>query len=225
MSNRLIGIVGYARTGKDIVADHLVAKHGFTRLASADLLRDVLYAANPLIPERLSRENTGPLRLQGLVDAIGWDEAKVEFPEVRRLLQVLGTEGVRRVLGADVWIEETLRRAALIPGPVVITDTRFPNEARLTKEEGGETWRIDRPGVGPLNGHSSETQIMDIPVDRVITNGDNLESLYRRVDNALLPNLRYGPQSAWQDLLKPIYSPPLDTRQHYTGGNARDVTL
>ncbi len=214
MSSRLIGIVGFARVGKDTVGDYLVSQHGFTRLASADLLRDVLYGANPLIPVANAWPAGPAHRLQKLVDAIGWERAKVEDPEVRRLLQDLGTEGVRRVLGADTWINETLKRAALIPGPVVITDTRFPNEAELTRQEGGKTWRIDRPGVGPVNGHASERFIMDIKVHHVIDNDGTLEDLYARVDAALAADQEL-PNDPWPG------ATALGRRladQHYTGG-------
>lgn len=217
MASRLIGLVGYARTGKDTVADYLVRQHGFTKLASADLLRDVLYGANPLVarPETYSGR-TASVPLRHLVDGIGWERAKLEFPDVRRLLQDLGTEGVRAVLGADTWINETLKRAALIPGPVVISDTRFPNEARLTKDQGGQTWRIDRPGVGPVNGHASEAHIMSIPVDRVVTNDGSIGELGGRIDDALV-TVRYewnplvGAWPEWK-----AYSP--SGSRHFTGG-------
>lgn len=215
MSSLLIGIVGFARTGKDTVGNYLAEQHGFTRLASADLLRDVLYGANPFIEiHRGAIAGLGDVyresvRLQAIVDDIGWERAKLEYPEVRRLLQDLGTEGVRRVLGADTWINETLRRAAAIAGPVVITDTRFPNEAALTKQAGGVTWRVDRPGVGALNDHASERHIMTICVDAVINNDGTLEDLYARVD-AELAKLKPAPSDPWPGATA--------LGRHYTGG-------
>lgn len=203
---RLIGLVGFARTGKDTVGDYLVQQHGFTRLASADLLRDVLYGANPYISAV-----TGA-RVQDVVDAMGWEYAKTKVPEVRRLLQDLGTEGVRAVLGADTWINETLKRAALIPGPVVITDTRFPNEAELTRAQGGTIWRIDRPGVGPVNAHASERHIMDIKVDHVVPNDSDIEALYARVDAALAADETYPERKTYDPW------PGALGERHYTGG-------
>lgn len=206
---RLIGLIGYARTGKDTVADYLVDQHEFVRLASGDLVRDVLYAANPWI----TTGNGYRRRLQLVVDKFGWEETKA-IPEVRRLLQELGTEGVRRTLGEDVWIDETLRRAKACPADVVITDTRFPNEAQKVRMAGGVLVRINRPGVGPLNGHSSETLIDSIKADHVVENDGTLEDLYAGVD-AVLAITRPLVEDAWPGALPPFRA---SGSGHYTGG-------
>src|SRR5581483_2011292 len=99
MSSALLGLMGYAQAGKDTVAKLLVEEFGFTRIAFADALREALYALNPLIPFEGDH-----VRLRWLIDASGWEEAKVRHPEVRELLQRLGTESGRNVLGADVWV-------------------------------------------------------------------------------------------------------------------------
>lgn len=204
---RLIGIIGYARTGKDAVAEYLDGRYDFVRLASGDLVRDVLYASNPFVVT-ISQKF---MRLRELIDNQGWELAK-SHPEVRRLLQDLGTEGVRATLGADVWIDETLRRAQLCPVDVVVTDTRFPNEAAKLKAAGGTLWRINRPGVGPLNGHSSETLIDSIRADYVIDNDGTLEDLYTRVD-AVLAISAPVPNDPWPG------ATALGQRTgHYTGG-------
>lgn len=208
---RLIGIVGYARTGKDALAEYLVERHRFIRLASGDLVRDVLYASNPFV--FYPGGDTIIERLADQVDRIGWEAAKAE-PEVRRLLQDLGTEGVRRTLGHDVWIEETLRRASNISADVVVTDTRFPNEAAKITAAGGKLWRITRPGVGPLNGHSSETLIDHIKADHTIDNDGTLEDLRARVD-AVLAITRPIVEDAWPGALAPFRA---SGSGHYTGG-------
>ena len=88
----IIGLTGYARSGKDSVAKVLVDHYGFIRLAFADPIRDLLLEVNPI----LDKGN----RLSSLVDEYGWDIAKAQ-PEVRRLLQTLGV-GARKVFGLSL---------------------------------------------------------------------------------------------------------------------------
>lgn len=167
---RIIGLSGFARTGKDEVAKILVRDHGFTQLAFADKLRDFLYAENPIVvisePHHCSeslREGWVPwpgtiIYLQDIIDRVGWDgykETKVG-PEIRRLLQRLGTEAGRQVLGENVWVDATLNN--LPDGDYVVSDARFFNEFDAIRERGGHIIRINRPGVGPLNEHASEME-------------------------------------------------------------------
>src|SRR5690606_15518315 len=168
-----IGLVGYAGCGKDTVAAHLV-RHGFVRVAFADPVRDVLLSINPLV-------TTDGLRLRDLVAAQGWDTAKRQFPEVRELLQGLGV-GVRDALGESVWLDHALRRLEAIPGPVVVTDVRFHNEAYALRSRGFTLVWVRRPGVGPVNSHVSETGIPVERADVVLNNDRGIPELYEAVD-------------------------------------------
>jgi hypothetical protein len=78
----IIGLTGYAQSGKDTFASILVEKYGYSRIAFADKIRDFLYGINPMV----GCSPTG--YLQDLVNLVGWDKAKQE-PQVRRLLQDL----------------------------------------------------------------------------------------------------------------------------------------
>lgn len=174
---KLIGLSGYARSGKDTVAEYLVKEHGYTRVAFADALRDALYALNPSIPYPFDGQ-TVQGRLQTLVDNFGWDSCKTAFPEVRELLQRMGTEVGRNLLGPNVWVDIAMRKVAAVDGPVVITDMRFPNEyAAIRKDHNGLAWRIIRPGTEPVNAHSSETAIDTLPFNETIHNEGTIQEL------------------------------------------------
>ncbi len=164
----VVGIGGYARAGKDTLANLMVEHMGFQRRAFADSLRNVLYATNPII------DGTGSgLRLADVVDRIGWDQAKVEYPEVRSLMQRLGTEGGRRHISTDIW-SRTLFESLHSAPRLVIPDCRFPDEAADIHRRGGYVLLIERDGVGPVNDHVSE--LCDISPDVIITNnGDPLD--------------------------------------------------
>jgi hypothetical protein len=117
----------------------------------------------------------GDYRLQGVVDAYGWDVAKTAFPEVRRLLQDLGV-GARKVFGEDFWVNRSLA-SILENEKTVITDVRFINEAEMVKHQAGQVWRIKRMGVNAVNGHISEQELDGYKVDQIFANNGTLENL------------------------------------------------
>ncbi|WAB08766.1 deoxynucleoside monophosphate kinase [Streptomyces phage Andris] len=182
MSDRLIiGLSGYARSGKNEAAEALV-QYGWRQAAFADKLREFLYALDPLIP---GHYGAGNLRLRRLVDATGWDYAKVTYPEVRALLQRAGTEAGRRVLGENVWVDALFREFAEAPA-LVLTDVRFPNEARAVAERGGVMIRVERPGVGPAKDkwgrvHESEVALDGWAFDHTLVNDGSVRDLHLKL--------------------------------------------
>lgn len=164
----IIGLTGYAQSGKDSVANILVEVYGFTRVAFADPIRDLLYETNPMLKEGY--------RVQGLVDVYGWDRVKVDYPEARDLLQRLGV-GARKTFGDTFWIEQALKKVNN-DGNFVIADVRFPNEAvAIRNHDGAQVWRVKRNGVLPVNQHVSETAMDGEKVDQIFMNTGSLEDL------------------------------------------------
>lgn len=173
---KLIGVSGRKRSGKDSFAERLTGAHGFTRVAFADPMRELALALDPIISDGW--------RLSQLVDTFGWEGAK-ENPEVRRTLQRLGTEGGRKVLGENIWVDTAMTTAQAVGGPVVFTDVRFPNEAEAVKRAGGVVVRIERPGLPAGDTHPSETAIDDWSVDFIVHNDSTLEALHAQADRIL----------------------------------------
>jgi hypothetical protein len=171
----LVGLTGYAQHGKDSVGQILAEEFGFTCLSFAAVLKSMALTLDPLIPQSESRT----LRLHEIVDAAGWEEAK-RNPEVRRFLQVLGTEAVRGHIDDDAWVNALARQYdRLQPKHAAITDCRFPNEADWVRSRGGELWRIVRlnpdgslydNGIGTR--HSSERHVAALRVDRELHASD-----------------------------------------------------
>lgn len=167
----IIGLCGFAQTGKDTLANELVARLGFERRAFADTLRNVLYELNPIV------YGDGPgnvERVQDLVDAWGYERAKIEHPEIRALLQRLGTEAGRKYIAEDIWSRVVFENAH---GPrLVIPDVRFPNEAKAIKDRGGIIVRVTREGYTPINAHVSEIAYTD--QDYLLENNGTPEELF-----------------------------------------------
>jgi cytidylate kinase len=164
----IIGLTGYAQSGKDTVASILVEKYGFKRVAFADKIRDFLYGINPMV----ACSPTG--YLQDLVNLVGWDKAKQE-PQVRRLLQDLGVSA-RELLAEDIWVSSALKNVAA-EDRIVVTDVRFENEAAQVKLLNGQLWRVKRLGFGPVNNHVSESELDGHPVDQIFVNNGTVEDL------------------------------------------------
>lgn len=176
----IIGLTGRKRSGKSTAARYLVENHEFTELSFAEPLKRMALAVDPRVgPE------SDPVRLSEAVGVWGWEEAKDRFPEVRRFLQRLGTEGVRDILGEDLWVEQVhnqLWDLDLNHTSIVIADVRFENEARLIRDWGGVVVEIQRRGDDPeeRDPHASERGVTP---DSVIFNpGDRWEPFGREID-------------------------------------------
>ena len=176
----VIGMSGWARAGKDTVADHLVAKYGYTKSSFAAPMKEALYRINPSV------QNIGGSyqNLRQTIDIAGWEEAKSITPEVRGLLQRFGTEVGREMWGSDFWVDAAID--SIEDGSkVVFADVRFPNEADAIKTLGGEVWRINRNGFGPANDHISEHAMTEYFFDNVLDNSESIEVLYQVVDQLI----------------------------------------
>lgn len=186
MTYRHIAIMGKARSGKDSLAAELIRRYAFTRLAFADPLREAALKLDPII----TTDAFGPVRLSEVLEQGGWERAKDEYPEIRRVLQRMG-QGVRD-MDEDFWLNVLLRKADgadKLNMPVVVTDVRYPNEAEALKARGFLMLRIVRGGHGcvsarylqpnqeQLAAHISETALDDFAADLTLPNNGTLFSL------------------------------------------------
>lgn len=184
----IIGLSGWARAGKDTVGKILVEQYGFERMAFAEGVYAAAEALDPIVGV--------PFGNSRLSDALryynGWHDAK-DHPEIRRLLQRIGTEVGREVIDPDVWVmalanrlEWTSLGLAVSPDRnYVITDVRFFNEANWVKKVGGRVVRIRRGDMGPANDHVSERQLDGYPHDARIDNNGSIEGLVSEVQTLM----------------------------------------
>jgi len=160
---KLIGLTGLPRSGKDTFASFLVERHGYTRLAFADPLKQ---AAAHLLGRTVDEMH----------GCNGFDREAI-LPEwgfsTRWFLQVLGTECMRQQVREDFWIQHMRNRIERTYGNIVITDCRFPNEAALVHEYGGIVVKIERDGA-IRSDHVSDR---GIDADLTVLNNGTLEGL------------------------------------------------
>ena len=183
-----LALIGKARAGKDTAAAHLVQRFSYTRLAFADPLKEMALRVDPWIKYDLGSlfGNGHTVRLATLVEHVGWERAKDEYPEVRRVLQHMGQ--AQREWDEDYWLNMLLRKvdgAASLNMPVVVTDVRYRNEALTLRERGFRLVRITRPQQygksEAFAAHASETELDGFVVDVDIVNGAGIDSLHAMI--------------------------------------------
>lgn len=180
----LIGLCGYAGAGKDTAALVMRDELSFQRIAFADPIKGALLALDPWVP---GPEPEQFIRLSEFAKDRPWSEIK-GYPEVLRLMQILGTEVGRNLFDPDIWVKLAKRQleSMLSVGDVVVTDVRFPNEARLIRGYGGILVRITRPQYGPVNEHLSDRASEHWAYDHHIENDKDLAHLKQSIRELVL---------------------------------------
>ncbi len=176
---RLVGITGLAGSGKDTAAQVLVENEGYVREAFADRMRAAMLALNPWV----DRPGVDPIRLVRLVNRVGWDAAKRDYPEVRRLLQRFGTEAGREIHGTNCWVDLLMLDWIGKGKPhTVVTDCRFNNEAQAIRDAGGIVIEVLRPGLERLpGGHASEAGLPPELIDYRVENRGTIGDLHHLI--------------------------------------------
>lgn len=173
----IIGLTGYAGSGKSTAAAVLVDL-GWSQRKFAAPLKAMLRAMldiQGVPPDVVERMIEGDLKERCSVMLGG------KTP--RHAMQALGTEWGRMRLADSIWIEAAMRTVDS-KGLTVFDDCRFPNEAEAIRVRGGVVVRIERPGVGPINGHVSEVLVEP---DFTIFNEDGVTDLREKM------RLTFGP--------------------------------
>jgi hypothetical protein len=166
----IIALGGKKRSGKDTVANILVKKCGYHRVAFADPLKE-LCSRVFTIPMRFFEDDDlkeKELEDHVVIDYHHLDEIKeivskewgFKLPDAsedyfdayfettiktpRKLLQFVGTELLRKHIRDDIFIVKMFSRIRELGGNVVISDARMKNERELLKKAGGYLVLIKR---------------------------------------------------------------------------------
>lgn len=190
-TDMIFGIAGKLESGKDTVADYLVKGYGYTKMAFADNLKQLCISVFGITtdqcyttegkfkefekPIRLSpkhctdiavwlrRINNWPVKSENLFALDKILNQNIDFVSPRHLLQFVGTEIMRDCFDPDIHtkiIFERIKREDLTD--VVISDARFENERKITREYGGHLILVDCVQTREQEStHRSETGLGD----------------------------------------------------------------
>lgn len=176
---RVIGIAGRAGSGKDTIADYLVANHGFHKMAFADPIKSMLWQIGVDCYQRDGKETPHP--------------AYGKSP--RQMAQLLGTEWMRNLIHPDGWVQVIAAKVKLLkqlnafadvpPRGIVISDVRFENERLWLKSINAEVWHVYR-NVEAVSSHVSELPLPIEINDAIFNNDESIEELYEAIAETLL---------------------------------------
>lgn len=184
----LIGLHGKKQAGKDTVferAAHLMRDVlPVERVSFADLLYRSAAASLGATVDQLQRWKTDP-RVRVMV---GDEHGRFTGGEqsIRQYLQRYGTEAHRDIFGTDFWVDQ-VSLSDHVGRIVMVTDVRFPNEARAVKAAGGQVVRVLGPEA-ESDDHASEIPLEAELVDVTVYNrvrDDDFRSLDYRVARLL----------------------------------------
>lgn len=218
---KVIGIAGQCGMGKDVLADYLMEKLNKRILEKNEWLGECSVTTNLAVWHRSAFANSVK---DIFCESFGVDRQFVEdwkrnpepppgfLKNVRQSLQFIG-DGFRQIQG-DIWIDIALRKKHK---NLVISDSRYINEAKAVKKNGGIMIVLYRPGFMNNDPNPSEAQIKPIvewcamsqaegPIkvdperhevgavpkgiehfDLFIRNSGTIEELHKKIDNIVVP--------------------------------------
>ena len=178
----LIAICGHKFSGKSTVARLLHNATGYQVVSFADKLKDITCVLSGCTREQLEDYDFKENEL--VPDYLRPYCLNAEKPTFRAFLQHFGSE-VMRGVNDNIWIDCTLSNCG---EDCIVSDCRFPNEAKAVKARGGIVIKVVREGCGG-DSHCSEVGVDEIVPDYTIFNDTTIENLVANVD-ALVRVLR-----------------------------------
>lgn len=173
----LIAICGHKFSGKSTVARLLGNATGYEVVSFADKLKDVCCVLSGCTREQLEDYDFKENKL--VPDYLRPYCGDAKKPTFRAFLQYFGSE-VMRGVNDNIWIDCTLSNCG---EDCIVSDCRFPNEAKAVKARGGIVIKVVRPDVKASDSHQSETRIDEIDADYTLWNDTTLENLVLNVDS------------------------------------------
>lgn len=200
---RIIGIAGFARSGKDTLADYLCHDHGCTKTHFADAIKkqlkeifnftdeqlwgsekekpDERYPISGICPRdraHCERQSDGSWRCPTCKNAYG------TFLTARLAMQTLGTEW-GRTMYPNIWIDCTMRfiqesAQRANKDRWVIADVRMWDEVHRIKEIGGIVVRMHRKMPQKHLWHATESELAEMPdslFDIIVHNDGSVAAL------------------------------------------------
>jgi len=183
MTGKIIAICGEKRSGKDVLAKHISDKYGYTRLAFADPLKNIVKIIFDFNDIQVGIDETNCCGTEK--DTI--DERWGVSP--RQALQFFGTEifqnNIQQLI-PDInkdFFANTLIKKIKENNTYVISDIRFLHEYEKLKTLDLTIIRVIRPNnCINIDNHVSEQEFKKIPYDIEIVNDTTIEKYIEKYE-------------------------------------------
>lgn len=178
MKHKVIGIAGPARIGKDTAADFIKGKMPIYQIASfADPIKEMLRVGLGLSSAQLYGDHKEDIDPRYGVS-------------IRYLMQTLGTEWGRNLVGQEIWVNAmNAHIESSDDGHFIIPDVRFESEAEMIRENGVIIHIYGEVKIGG-NHHVSEKGIKREYNDLGIENCGTIDEYYLKLDKMLRKRLK-----------------------------------
>lgn len=181
MKPRIVAFSGAQGAGKTTAANLLVGEYGYKIRAFADPIYEILFEMDPVLTTDSPLEAYKYIRLSDLLETESMDSIKRGYPEVRSLLQKIGTEWGRAIHGPDCWVEYMMRARPRLEY-TVIPDVRFENEWLFQRDSGGIMIHITNPRAVVVNPqHASEQFDTHTVSNYIIENSGTVEEFHTKL--------------------------------------------
>ena len=212
----IVGISGKMGSGKNLVASIInqLTENKFEEKCFAGKLKDIVClligCTREQLEDRTFKETPlgkewNRVLFSDLNDTVGL----TANTDPRWLLQRIGTEAMRERVHPNVWVNALMadykNKYTIIEGQHhmlieqgikteeecmpnwIITDVRFPNEAKAIKDKDGIIIRVNRPSGNVFQEHESETALDDYrQFDFYINNYGTIQDLVEKVRAILI---------------------------------------
>jgi len=210
---KIVGLCGFANSGKSSIAKYLVKNYGFVRLSFAGPVKDVASVVYGWDRFKLDGQ-TEEDRIWRETSDFTWSKFLGRNITPRIALQQIG-QGMRDIIDPNIWVHMVRREIEINENTnFVIDDVRYVNERMMLKDVGANLYivhRADHTGITfpseeckrlweeaiyeqvlsvdktPL--HRSEWDWLRDPTitkDPIIENCGNLENLHTIIENTIL---------------------------------------
>lgn len=204
----IVSITGLIGSGKDSIASYLIENYHFEKESFAGSLKDAAAAVFGWDRELVEGATRISREWREQVDP--WWAERLGIPHLtpRWVLQNWGTEVFRQHFHNDIWIASLENKLRSKENHVVLTDSRFPNELKMVREQEGSLLIRVKRGEDPdwfsiakvanrfnnqdakdelqrLGIHASEYSWVGEIFDLEITNDGTLDELFGKIDDIM----------------------------------------
>src|SRR5438552_2505998 len=194
----IIGFSGLKGSGKntaaEFVAEAYKGKYEIRMLSFAEKLKQSAAACFG-VPKQDAVEWCDDLKQEDIyrisIQEYIVEEDTIKDREVisgREFLQNYGTEAHRDIFGANFWCDQLWNEMYPLSENwethlFLITDVRFPNEAKYIHSEEGKIVEIIRPSVETGDTHASEKPLPEELIDIRVMNDGSLSDLQELIED------------------------------------------